>query len=684
MKAFEKLEKTQQRKQEQKTAKSSPKKPRNAIQKASLVNAQKRKMISQKRKKRKSKTNSRKSESKHSGESDVPTSSEETRPGTSSILKAPTSKPTSLSYSTPYHHQNEYKMSSAELLMSYTQIKNEPDRNLSGIPPLISPACMLIESVIGDMETTQQQPEPNEFKFPQTKPKKTIMNEWFGDNVKDEVSKAPEYKVNFKPDMNMVAATVEEFLGRNNIRYDEEPLSLVKNEYKPLTTPPQANSPQTENISFGSESAVKKRWLRQAISEETADESNAAQAELSTPLKKRRVFIEPEEESQDTKVTAIKEEPSTTEIKIEEDATVSSTVEENTTPSGLLAVSDVLVEAAQVLEQPESQLIADIVKEEDVTAAGAAATTTTKKEEEVIDEDNKSSNSEEMAEYQKVIASFHNENIMMLQTRNKKSKSFSGEPETSKVATKLSFDMDEEPAIGNKRRLLDDAVEPPTKSYRTRSPSPESTSVTESAPILAQTLTSVPETRHVTETIPFGSSRYLNNIRTTDEVPSILQTTTPPVIEEFTPTTSLTTFGYRPMMTNLTMNEYPDTTGSVVAPPPGTYLTSYNKATLITDPKAPIGSTLTGQFATVNTAYPSSFATAGSTTVTATPNVDQSILPTTPSSFLGKSYSTLNDSAPFYGQKIFTKTSSSDPRLNPALNPLEEVKPSPIPKKKVY
>lgn len=669
MKAFEKLEKTQQRKQEQKTAKtSSPKKPRNTIQqKTSLVNAQKRKMISQKRKKRKSKTlhTPRKSESsKHSGESDVASSSEETRhqrPGPSLDI-----------VSNYTQSQNNFKMSSSEeLLLSYSQFKSEPDSNLSGIPPLISPACMLIESAIGNLE----QSTDNEFKFPKTKPKKSIMNEWYGKQEDIVEYKQPDYKVNFKPDINIVAAKVEEFLDRNNIRYgDEEPLALVKSEFKAttavaLTTPPQANSPQTEGTSFGSESAVKKRWLRQAISEETADESNASQMEFSTPLKKRRVFIAPEGESPTASQDAIVAEPkvetaetecedetpnSSGDIKTEEDTTVSSTVAE-------LPPCEIIAEAAvEYLENP-------IKVEEDPPPPPLPVQAPVVKEEEPLDEDNKSSNSEEMAEYQKVIASFHNENIMMLQTRNKKSKSFSAEPEErpSPTKTKLSFDLDVEEHQQTVTVKLKDEEEPqpsttpPTRSYRT--PSPESTSLVESAPILAQTLQASPETRHVTETIPFGGSRYLNNIASSSEVPSILATSVVPALDEVPPMTY--SFGYRPMMTNLTINEYAivETSTGVVAPPPGTYLTSYNKATLITDPKAPIGSTLTGQFATVNS----------------TSSSDQQ-----PTSFLGNSYSTLNDSVSYYTQKIFTKTASHDPRLNPNLNPPEDTVPAP-PKKKV-
>lgn len=739
MKAFEKLERTQQRKQEQKSAKSSPKKPR-VMQKSSLVNAQKRKMISQKRKKRKSKTlhhntttSTRKLSShsvdKHSGESDVATSSEETvmRPSTSS----------SSTTCNPYNNSS-YKLSQAEFLLSYSQFKNEPETNLSGIPPLISPACILIENAIGNLEQSTDQ--SNEFKFPKTKPKKTIMNEWFhdrGDGIKQE---EPEYKVNFKPDMSIVAK-VEEFLDRNNVKYDhDEPLSLVKNDYKPLTTPPQASSPQIEGTNFGSETSVKKRWLRQAISEETADENSSTQAEFTTPLKKRRVFIEPEGSSTASQESCtkikVKDDPEveyqapdsvhTTKIKVEEDTTVSSTVEENASSSNLLNLSDVQVSDAQPNTEPENAIVAEIMNEEASVAPNAPNTIPNNEQTnplEVMDEDNKSSNSEEMAEYQKVIASFHNENIMMLQTRNKKSKSFSSDTSDSdrtkgSVVSRLNFDIEVKNNAAEKasiKREMDDVPDHPVKSYRTRSPSPESTSaIIENAPILAQTLTAAPETRHVTETIPFGSSRYLNNIRSSDEVPSIL-TTTAPILDEIVnqvasapapPLVPLpggatfstpTAYGYRPMMTNLTMNEYPDTTGvtGVVAPPPGTYLTSYPKATLITDPKAPIGSTLTGQFATVNSAYVNSYATTASTidaTVAAATAAAvvaaaaQASAATTPSSFLGKSYSTLNDNTSYYGQNIFgqtKKSTSSDPRLNPNLNPPEDVKPSPTPKKKV-
>lgn len=744
VRAFEKMEKNLQRKQEQKAQKTTLKKTRsqNALKKQNLsINVQKRKVLCQRRKKRKSKSSSlnrRSEDARLHSESDAVTSEEATN-------TANTSRNYSLSLTkTNLYHSHPQEPN----LMSYSDLKQEPDRNLSGIPPLISPACKLIEAAFNSFDSSVE----NEFKFPKTKTKKDLMNEWLNQTHDHSVIKT-EYEASYvsetKPclkyesDIKMVAKTVEEFICQNRIQIEnEEPLSLVKHELdikKPFTTPPHASSPQNESGGnfAGSESAVKKRWLRQAISEETNDESTLQPAEFTTPLKKRRVYIERvddeasssiatenvvssgnEQKQNEDKAQIFKEESEENEIladvltiqnieksKMEEDTTVTSTVAEND-PLIYDNIDDVTTTKRPDTQESFSEESKEIpVNEKNIDSV-----------EEFADEDNKSSNSEEMAEYQKVIASFHNENIMILQTRNKKLKL---NPENAKIdvdsstqSCSASLSMNFE-SVGLKKfkncsnsSVADDSIK---KITRPKSHSPESTSylsndslnaASNSCSMPIPVLATPVESRLVQETIPFGGSRYLNNInRAPSELPSILATVPPVILKDEPPSlstaptatlgskTGFNSYGYRPMMTNLTMNEYPDTTGNL-APivPVGSYLTTFTKATLITDPKAPIGSTLTGQFATVGTTgYPSAFAPTAQLL-----NTDKlgSSVPVTPPNYLStKSYSSLNDNltSTCYSTKIFTKTQNSDPRVNQSLHSLEESNTNlkPAPKKKV-
>lgn len=699
VKAFEKMEKTQQRKQEQKAHKTTPKKQRNlnsSSARNNLINANKRKMMNQKRKKRKSKSHSStKKSDRHSGDSsDVATSSEE------NVIKQ-SSTVNSLPYQSSYN--NSRAMSNADLLLSYSKLKAEGESNLSGIPPLISPACMLVEAAVGDLEPTSAE---SAFKFPhKTKTKKALMNEWLTQTDNNSFVKSES-----DSDIKLVAKKVEEFIVQNNIRCgggDDEPLSLVKHEFdvkniKNITTPPQASSPQaSESCSFaGSESAVKKRWLRQAISEETNDESgNSTQNEFTTPLKKRRVVIEQMEDASSPNssndvggaISAPKtddasqesvsesnneEEIEETEVKKEEIVQKEES-SESEDKSGLLTLDDVKVEEEDVKEEEiaEEKVELKMKKEETTVEDVEEKVTNSIKVEEPKDE--KSSNSDEMDHLHKVVASFHSESLMMLQTRNKKTSGTASLPETPKKSMEDQVSKQNSPSISEPDHLPS-RHSPKLASPDTTTEEPSSTrspNDTKHSSILAQTLTT--PTTPVAETIPFGSSRYLNNIQRS-EVPSILQTSAP-VIEEYTPTADYrSSFTYRPMMTNLTMNEYPE---SSVHPHPDPYIPSYNKATLIAA-TTPTGATLTGQFAPAFSAgYPP-------VNVPPMPNDIASVSGTTPVAFLGKSYSTLNDTTPgptYYGQKIFTKTASHDPRLNPSLVTTEEVKPAqpPQPKKKV-
>uniref|UniRef100_A0A336M3I8 CSON009779 protein n=1 Tax=Culicoides sonorensis TaxID=179676 RepID=A0A336M3I8_CULSO len=657
VKAFEKMEKTQQRKQEQKAHKTTPKKPKSLISSSSSVNRHnnilnnKRKMMNQRRKKRKSKSNStNKRADRHSGDSsDVATSSEE------NIIKQSKSI-NSLSYQTMYDR---------DLLSSYSKLKAEADTNLSGISTFISPACMLVEAAVGDLEPSSN--SVDSFKLPhKTKTKKALMNEWLTKTDSNST------KLEQDSDIKSVAKKVEEFIVSNNMRYiDDEPLSLVKQEHdvkniKNSTTSPQSSSPQAEQASFaGSESAVKKRWLRQAISEETNDEScNSQQTEFTTPLKKRRVVIEQTDSANSstntliTKMDEVSQESSEENVDDLKPKVLSSYIQE--TKSNLLTLEDVEVyEKPLKIEVSSDELLPK--KEESLEETVKNITNSIKTEE---IEDEKSSNSDEMAHLHKVVASFHSESLLMLQSRNKKSSGTTSLPETPKKANQDIFSNKNSPASEPELKYNQKSVSPDTTTQEpcinVREPEIKSNSITTS--ILAQTLTST--TTPVAETIPFGSSRYLSTIQRS-EIPSILAG--PSLIEEYTPTSDYrTSFTYRPMMTNLTMNEYPEPS----VPPQEQYIPSYNKATLIAA-TTPTGATLTGQFAP---AFSSGFVSN---------DIGSVVSGTTSSSFLGKSYSTLNDTnagTGFYGQKIYTKTAVHDPRLNPSL--VEEQKPL-QPKKKL-
>lgn len=769
VRAFEKMEKNLQRKQEQKAQKSTIKatrKSQNVLKKQNL-STQRRKVLCQRRKKRKSKSISSRTKSSDTNDPQYSDQRFSLTPEKPSAPVATRSATNAVHYPlTNLSNNNVYNahLNKTDLLMSFNQLKAEADTNLSGIPPLISPACKLIEAAFDSFEQTNE----NEFKFPKTKTKKDLMNEWLHQSSTDTSSiSKPDYETGYvndsKPisstfdsDIKMVTKTVEEFISQNRISFENgEAMSLVKHEYdnqKALITPPQSSSPQNETGGsfIGSESAVKKRWLRQAISEETNDENNPVQTEYSTPLKKRRVFMEPTDEdassssapidmimlSSSTSFTQPKVETSepvspsiddvkeeikeeldeeqetsraqkveTTErvvlnsSKLEEDTTVTSTVTENEPPqlenNDATSTTKLSETDDSVSEESSNNNNNSSSKEEDSTIIKESFNDD-HEELELVDEDNKSSNSEEIAEYEKVIASFHTENIMMLQTRNKKSKlnndsnnigdlqPLSGSARSKSTPVKLNFGFDIEKST--KKHDHNDRI--------TKSLSPESTSKNFEM-----------ESRQVQETIPFGGSRYLNNVSlTSSEMPSILSVPSPTIINnnedppmlstvhntQFGVKPGFNSYGYRPMMTNLTMNEFPDTTGQLVHSTPvlpGSYLKSYTKATLITDPKAPIGSTLTGQFATVETpGFPSAFTPTSQFITCEKINAN---VPVTPPNYLStKSFSSLNDNVSnsfSYTPKVFTKTQSSDPRVNQTLHDSDDTKSEvkPAPKKKV-
>lgn len=381
MKAFEKMEKNQLRKQELKQSKGSASSPALGpgapTQRPSLASPtsnngttnddhpriasesspfKKSNNQSQRRKKRKNTksyphttTQQRKKSRNHSqsGDSDVPTSEDST-----SLLSPNISASYSNAFNTArsspndQHHKND--TAAASMLMSLashcktleggddnaSQMKS-PVRNIrrslsdQTTPPSfpLSSACMLIEAAVGPFERTNTL-ENSEFKIPpKTKTKKTIMNEWLHQSVGSEPSYGspvqqfePEHhqsahiyqlpdesaqqsnSISEKPQhLSIAAQHIVDFINTTSGRQDETAASEnrwtnssvgqfnTNSEYTPsvMTVPPAFPTPPMQ-----CGSSVKKRWLRQAISEECSDDLTSPPNGYMTPLKKRRIARE--------------------------------------------------------------------------------------------------------------------------------------------------------------------------------------------------------------------------------------------------------------------------------------------------------------------------------------------------------------------------------------------------------
>lgn len=207
-------------------------------------------------------------------------------------------------------------------------------------------ACLLIEAAVAPFDPSQQSPLQQEFKIPpKTKTKKTIMNEWLHQTVgnTDAVSTPPTMQLqqNFdkhpvqlasstplsgqslvayaqtdiiQPEapqnLSIAAQRIEEFInissGHSSPLLHESKWPIMQTpanllhavEYTNSTTaiavPPAAPTPPMQ-----CGSSVKKRWLRQAISEECSDElggiaggAGSPPNGYMTPLKKRRMARE--------------------------------------------------------------------------------------------------------------------------------------------------------------------------------------------------------------------------------------------------------------------------------------------------------------------------------------------------------------------------------------------------------
>lgn len=297
----------------------------------------------------------------HSGDSDLFTSEDST-----SLLSPNISASHSTAFnaarSSPNDHKND--TAAATMLMSLashcktleggddnaSQMKS-PLRNIrrslsdQTTPPSfpLSSACMLIEAAVGPFERTNTL-DSNEFKIPpKTKTKKTIMNEWLHQTVATDTTFAPplqQQQYDAEQSTNLYASTgktVAPMMSPQQITINvsEEPQNLsmaaqhvvdfinttstgaeenVPNKWSLFyhLNPSSSTTTTTSSSSDGTQSSsavltvppaaatppmqcgssVKKRWLRQAISEECSDDLATPPNGYMTPLKKRRIARE--------------------------------------------------------------------------------------------------------------------------------------------------------------------------------------------------------------------------------------------------------------------------------------------------------------------------------------------------------------------------------------------------------
>lgn len=157
----------------------------------------------------------------------------------------------------------------------------------------LSSVYMLVEAAIAPLEAAA------DFKVPKTK--KSIMNDWLtADKAEDKGGQ--QNRDTQQPFESLLLAAcgqapenlctkVEEFIMHSGGQGANSDISDARGSAQPpFPAPP---------LTGGSESAVKKRWLRQAISEECSDEAPASPTNgyAATPLKKRRFARQCSEET---------------------------------------------------------------------------------------------------------------------------------------------------------------------------------------------------------------------------------------------------------------------------------------------------------------------------------------------------------------------------------------------------
>lgn len=311
LQAFAKMEKSQQRRKETKQHKSSSSKSSSPMKenKESPFSTTKRPLAGGIRKKKRkgsksyqqlSNSQKRKRQKRlNSGDSDVFTSEE-------SLLSPNSLNQRSTGHDRDSKSRNENENDddkAAGLLLAFSNQPGKSPQKLSRYDPnsyQLSSACLLVEAAVAPLENSE-----NDFKVPpKTKTKKTIMNDWLHHSDSNFNSPTSESSNGFTGAYGCseqseilcfnAAQKVEEFINLQSQGTDTTDSKWQSGNYygtvgevqtvpSPLPTPPLPGS------SCGS--SVKKRWLRQAISEECSDEQNASSNGYSTPLKKRRVVM---------------------------------------------------------------------------------------------------------------------------------------------------------------------------------------------------------------------------------------------------------------------------------------------------------------------------------------------------------------------------------------------------------
>uniref|UniRef100_A0A1B0CRL4 Putative histone-lysine n-methyltransferase mll5 n=1 Tax=Lutzomyia longipalpis TaxID=7200 RepID=A0A1B0CRL4_LUTLO len=642
----------------------------------------------------------------------------------------------------------------------------------------LSSVCMLVEAAVAPLEN---QCAENDFKLPpKTKTKKTIMNEWLnqadaGIYPGSEAFGAPASKnletlvqaavsihapqhyrgvaMQEEPqNLSMMAKKVEEFITLNDTKApqeqsfgtseDEEVLQQQRTQQQtegtavlqippPLPTPPMAG---------GSESAVKKRWLRQAISEECLDEMVPSPPNgFMTPLKKRRFtrqysdhpedlsptqtgFFAMTPQSEDSTKIEFPETPETTEttetpeivgttetveIKTEEEvkteenpeeASVEIKTEAQEVPKNEIEVKENVEEAIKT-EEEEKKPIEEGIKEEIIDKAPHSSGEI---ESEVFDieplnaskdmkeddgnlADIEDVNNDEIADLQKKIHSFHAENIQILKSRNRKAKQRAASEEKCerkllKVRKKrLSSDTDEH-AMKTKVKKIKSRSASRSPKYEQKDDAKEAEAVAQPSVPSIELPPSFNSSIPPPTTVPTYSSYLLNNATNLmTNVPPPNTFTMPSMFNANYPPPQVDDFHRGPgMEMRLAATNVP--------PPPPPQLSDYlDKSTTFRDifatatnlPQggAPPVATRSPYFATLNTVPPQ-------------PVPPPAVPPVAPTGFLPKATFTTLDPIPagptpvaaVPTPRIYQRTASADPRLNPNISVPE---PPPAPKRKL-
>ncbi|GAB0099513.1 hypothetical protein DMENIID0001_153850 [Sergentomyia squamirostris] len=636
----------------------------------------------------------------------------------------------------------------------------------------LSSVCMLVEAAVAPLEN---QCAASDFKLPpKTKTKKTIMNDWL--NQSDSMgysAPSPDLYGRASTDKNLdalvQAASVhgtQHYRGLHQMQEEPQNLSIMAKKVEEFITLTDPNSlvpivsssthdddltrcvQHTEETTVlrvapplptppstgGSESAVKKRWLRQAISEECTDEMIPSPPNgFMTPLKKRRLArqcsdLQPEDlsptqsnffpltpQTDDTvkledgvgeidvkneEIKAeiipqalgeiavdapgsieIKEEPERKEYPIKRLDFQEQVLNEITMMDQ--SVSEIKEEVKEELkEQLKEDLKGDLkeVKDEiEPESFDIEPLDPTKTEVECKEEPDKPTNTDEMADIEQKIHSFHAENIMILKSRNKKAKTREDDEEY----------CDEKSVVRKVRRKKQKSkVKVMTKS------SPEITDKVEKkeeripppAPILTATDLSLESPAVFPPGIPAAPSVASYSSYLLNNASNLMMNTPPPPPSLSFP---LTLFGKcPPPPPRITAEDFQRTpildmripSNPPPPPPLSEYLENprvftdvYNSVTLPTTPGSGMSSH-PGYLTSLNTSTPQ-------------PIPPPTIVPppVTPVGFLSQpSFSSLDPipvpATPTQTPRVYTRTASADPRLNPNISVPE---PTPVPKRKL-